>query len=156
MSTLIIDELYPSVVFEQPVTIPRSMSIAHIRAWVYKHGVLVDGDLQLAVYDGATLLDTTTINYVDINNAVSLNYAHGYIRFDFNALQLNVPETSADKEYIFKFSMINHTLDTGNFMGISRQYEHKIYTTYGDVISGEGVNDMIEPCGIEIFEFKGV
>lgn len=153
MSTLLIDELHPGVVFEQPIKIPRNMSIAHIRPWIYKHGIIQDGDFQLQVFDGATLLATSIINYQDFNAAFTENYAHGYIRFDFDALQLNVPDIAIDKEYILKFSMINHTLDLNNFIAIVRQYEQKIYDTYGNVIGGEGISDTIEPAGIELYEY---
>jgi hypothetical protein len=129
--------------------------IAHVRPWIYKHGIIVDGDLQLQIFDGATLLATSTINYVDINNGFTENFAHGYIRFDFDIVQLNVPEVELEKEYIFKYSMVNHTLDPNNFIGIVRQYEEKIYPTYGDVIGNEALNDSIEPSGLEIYEYTG-
>ncbi len=156
MSTLIVDELYDGVMFNQTVKIKRNLMVAHIRPWIYKHGTLQDGDLRVSVYDGATLLKTSTINYVDINAAFTQDYAHGFIRLDFTALQLNVPETSVDKEYIFRFEMINHTSDAANFISIVRQYENKIYPTYGpSVVDNEASNDFIEPCGLEIYEYKG-
>lgn len=156
MSTLIVNELYNGVAFNQNVKFKRNIMISHIRPWIYKHGTLQDGDLRVQVYDGATLLNSATVNYVDINAAFTETYAHGYLRLDFDTLQLNIPETSAEKEYIFRFEMINHITDTANFLGIVRQYEHKIYPTYGDgVVNNEAVNDFIEPCGLEIFEYKG-
>lgn len=157
MSTLLVDELYPGVVFEQPIKITKNIMVAHIRPWIYRRNDLVDGDFQLEVFDDATLLASRTINYVDINAAFTEDYAHGYIRFDFDPLQLNVPETLSEKEYILKFSMINHTLDTNNFIAISRQYEQKIYPTYGaGVIGNEAPNDMVEPGGVEIYNYVGV
>ena len=156
MSTLIVDELNPGVVFSQTIKIKRNTLVRHIRPWIYKQGTLIDGDFKLEVYDGATLLATDTINYTEINSGITGTYAHGFIRFDFDPLQLNVPEINDEKEYILKFSMINSTLDTINFIAISRQYERKIYPTYGDVDgSGEAFNDMIEPCGVEIYEYIG-
>ena len=156
MSTLLVDELYPGVVFSQNIKITRNIMVAHIRPWIYKHGVLQDGDLKLEVYEGATLLKSSTINYADINDSFTKDFGHGYIRFDFDSLKLNIPETLSEKEYTLKFSMINHTLDESNFIGMIRQYERKIYPTYGDIISGEGVNDIIEPLGLEIYEYVGV
>lgn len=156
MSTLIVDELYDGVQFNQTVKLKRNIMVSHIRPWIYKHGTLQDGQFRVQVYDGATFLAEAEIDYVDLNGAFTETYAHGFIRFDFDALQLNIPETSTEKEYIFRFEMINHTTDSSNFIGIVRNYEHKIYTTYGAVDgNGEALNDFIEPGGLEIFEYKG-
>ncbi len=156
MSTLLVDELFDGVTFEQPFKITRNIMIAHVRPWIYKHNTLQDGDFQLQVCDGATVLITVTINYQTINAAFTDNFAHGYMRFNFDALQLNVPETATEKEYILKYSMINHTTDANNFLGIVRQYEEKIYPTYGDgVVGGESPNDYTEPSGLELYEYKG-
>lgn len=157
MSTLLIDELNPGVVFSQPIKIQRNIMVAYIRPWIYKQGTLQNGDIQLQLFDGATLLATSLINYVDFNAAFTETYAHGYLRFDFDLVQLNVPEIETEKEYILKYSMINSTLDVVNFVGVVRQYEHKIYPTYGSgVVGGEASNDSIEPSGLEIYEFVGV
>ena len=157
MSTLLVDEMYPGVSFSQPIKITENIMVSHIRPWIYKHNTLTAGDFQLEVYDGATLLATSTLNYITINAGFIQNYAHGYIRFDFDALQLNVPEDATEKEYILKFSMINHTLDANNFIGMVRQYEQKIYPTYGDgVVDNESPNDYTEPAGIEIYQYLGV
>lgn len=156
MSTLVIDELFPGVVFNQPVKIVRNMSIAHIRPWIYKHGTIQDGSMQLTILDGATTLKVVLIPFTDINTNIPSTFAHGYMRFDLDLLQLNVPETDTEKEYTFRFEMINHTLDTDNFIGIVRQYELKIYPTFGDgVVDGEAPNDMVEPNGLEIYEYIG-
>lgn len=156
MSTLVVDELFPGVIFNQPVKIFRNMSIAHVRPWIYKHGTIQDGSLQLTVLDGATTLKVITISATTINTNIPGTFAHGYMKFDFDLLQLNVPETATEKEYIFRFEMINHSLDANNFMGIVRQYELKIYPTFGDgVIDGEAPNDMVEPNGLEIYEYIG-
>ncbi len=156
MSTLIIDELIPGVVFEQPVTISKNLMVGHVRPWIYKHNTLQDGDFRLRVFDGATLLATSLIGYADINAAVTNNYSHGFMRFDFESLQLNIPETSSSKEYTFKFDMINHTLDSSNFIGMVRRFEEHVYTVYGSIDpNGDAVNDMVEPCGLEIYEYLG-
>lgn len=156
MSTLVVDELFDGIQFNQPVTIDKNLMVGHIRPWIYKHGTLQDGDFRVQVYDGATLLTESTINYQDINAAFTENYAHGFLRFDFDALELNIPETSLSKEFTFRFEMINHTTDSGNFLGIVRRYEHKVYETYGTgVVAGEAPNDFVEPAGLEIFVYKG-
>lgn len=155
MSTLIVDELYDGVTFEQEFKIQRDTNLAHIRPWVYKHGTLQDGDFQCQVLEGATVLATATINYATINAEFTDNYAHGFIRFDFDSLALHVPEGSAEGTYKLQFSMQSHTTDTNNFLGIVRRWEDKTYETYGTGVSGgEAQNDMIEPAGLELFEYK--
>ena len=155
MSTLIVEELYSGIEFNQPVTIDKDINVAHIRPWIYKHGTLVDGDFQVDVLDGATIIASTGFSFTDINAAITNTYAHGFLRFDFSSLILRVPEGSASKEYTFRFSMQNHTTDLNNFLGISRRWEAKVYGTYGDgVVDNEAPNDMVEPAGLEIFEYK--
>lgn len=156
MSTLLIDELYPGVTFSQTIKVTRDMNVGHIRPWIYLQGNLVDGQLQLEVKDGATSLITKTLDYTLINAIKTETYFHGFIRFDFDSLPLRIPSGSEDKEYILEFSMINHTKDTTNFIAITRRWELKTYDTYGDVVSNEALNDMVEPAGLEIYEYKGV
>jgi len=153
MSTLLLDELYPGVTFSQDIKIFKDTNVAHIRPWVYIEGTLVNGEFQIEVKDGATTLVTKTIDYTLINAATTLQYNHGFIRFDFDPLVLRIPEGSTEKEYTFEFSMINHTKDISNYIGIVRRWELKTYDTYGDVVGNEAVNDSIEPAGLEIFEY---
>lgn len=149
MSTLIVDELYPGVVFSQKLIITKSLGIAYIRPWIYKQGTLVDGDFVCTVKDGATIIKTATINYTDINAAITGTYAHGFIRFDMDPLSITLPDETESKEYTIEFEMINHTQDPVNFIGINRSWENKIYET--TVVAP---NDMVEPAGIEIYEIK--
>ena len=155
MSTLLIDELYDGINFDQPITIERDLNIIHVRPWIMKWGTLVDGDFTCEVYDGATLLATSTISYTDINAEFTDDYAHGFIRFDFDSLSLRIPEGSIDKEYTFRFYMDNHTTDASNFISIVRRWEAKVYDTYGTgVIDNEAPNDSVEPAGIELYNYK--
>jgi len=155
MSQLLVDELYDGVNFDQPVKIERNINVIHVRPWIYKQGTLVDGDFTCEVYDGATLLATATINFATINEAFTDDYAHGFMRFDFDSLALNIPEGSLDKEYTFRFYMNNHTTDVANFMSIVRRWEAKVYDTYGaGVVDNEAPNDAVEPAGIEIYNYK--
>lgn len=152
MSTLILDELFPGVQFSQNFRILRDLNVSHIRPWIYRNNDLLDGDLQLEILQGSTVLITKTLSYVDINAAFTEDFAHGFLRFDFDSLSLRVNEGNTEEEYTARFSMINHTLAEDNFLGIVRNWDIKIYDTYGDVVSGQGVNDYIEPAGIEIYE----
>lgn len=154
MSTLLVDELFPGVVFSQKFKITRDVNISAIRPWVYLHGTLQDGDFQCEVKQGVNTLLTTTITAAEINAAKTETYAHGFIAFCFDALSLRITEGNVEEEYTVEFSMINHTLDSGNFLGIVRRWEDKTYPTYGTgVISGEAPNDSVEPAGLEIFEY---
>lgn len=157
MSTLVIDEMYPGVVFSQDFKIFNDAGVKHIRPWIYVEGTLADGDLQMEVLDGATVLKTKTINFADINSAKEDTYVHGYIRFDLGNLVLRIPEGSTEKEYIVRFEMINHTKDTGNYLAMCRQWDTKVYDTYGaGVVNNEPPNDMVEPVGLEIYVLKEI
>ena len=152
-----IDELYPGVVFSQNFKIHKGADIKHIRPWVYVQGTLVDGDLQMQVLDGATVLVTETINYVDINAAKEDTYVHGYLRFDLESLVLRVPEGATEKEYTVRFEMINHTKDTVNYLAICRQWDLKVYDLYGTgAVGNQAVNDSVEPAGLEIYVLKEI
>lgn len=155
MSTLLVDELYPGVVFRQPVRINKSVNIAHIRPWVYKNNDLLDGELEVRVYQGTTLLATSSLAAADINAGFTENYAHGFLKLDFPSLELNVPEQETTQEYIIEYEMINHTLNVNNYIGIVRRWEAKTYPTYGNnVVNNEAPNDAVEPSGLELFEYK--
>lgn len=153
--TLVIDELFDGIVFSQNFQIRKSLSIAHVRPWVYKHGNLVSGDMVCEIWEGPDLLKTITIPYTTINSEIPGTYAHGQIRFDTAPLQLNHDSTQTWTEYTIKFYMDNYTNNPAAFVGLVRRYELKIYDTYGDgVISNEAPNDMVEPLGFELFEYK--
>lgn len=155
MSTLLIDELFTGVVFNQPVTIKKDISVAHIRPWIYKHGTLGAGQFKLTVLQGATELATSLIDFADINTNIPSTYAHGSIRFDFNNLVLNVEENATETDYIFKYEVINYTNNPNGFIGMIRRYEAKTYPTYGTgVVDNEAQNDFVEPSGLEIYEYK--
>lgn len=154
MSTLLVDELFPGINFDQDVKIFRDTNIESIRPWVYIEGTLVDGDFTLEVLDGATSIATSTITHTQINAAKTETYAHGYMRFDFNSLALHIPEGASEKEYTLRFSMQNHTKDLNNYIAIARIWDIRFYDVYGDVTAGEPPNDSVEPAGIEIYEQK--
>jgi hypothetical protein len=157
MSTLLVDELYPGVEIVQQIKVSRSTSVFHIRPWVYKHGSPATGIFTLKVYDGATLLATSEITAADLTTEISGTYAHGFVRFDFENLILNIPEGSFEKEYTLKFSMPGYIKDTANFLGMVRRYEAKTYPTYGvGVVGNEAPNDFVEPFGLEVFEYRMV
>lgn len=153
--TLLVDELYPGVTFVQNFRINKSLSVPHIRPWLYKQGTLVDGELTLEVWQNADLLKTATIDYTTINTEIPATYAHGQVRFDFDPLQLNHDRQSEFTEYTLRIYMANHTRDTNNFVGTIRRYELKIYDTYGnEVVNGEPPNDFVEPLGFEIYRWR--
>lgn len=155
MSKLVVEQLFNGVVFTQPIRVSRNISVAHIRPWIFLNGKLVDGDFQCRVLQGANELVVVTIPFADINAITVEDYAHGFIRFDFDSLILNRNEGEEKTEYIFEFSMINHTSDPNNFLSIVREWDIKSGLVYGDVDgNGDAVNDFIEPAGYEIFEYR--
>jgi len=155
MSTLIIEQLIDSYVFVQPIKVSRDVSIKFIRPWILIHGVIATGQLQCQVKQGSTVLATKTIDYTELNGAASEDYAHGYIRFDFDNLILHRAEGEADTDYVFEFSMINHVTDTSNYVGIVREWETKSAIVYGDVDgNGDALNSTIEPVGYQIYEYR--
>lgn len=152
--TLLVDELYNGITFVQKFRLKKSLSIAHIRPWVYKHGILTSGVLTLNVKEGTRLLATSTIDYTKINSEIVSTYAHGQIRFDFDSLQLNHKTTDQYTEYTLELFM-NGYINSVNFIGAVRRFEDLFYPAYGDIdMSGDSVNDMIEPLGFELFEYK--
>lgn len=150
MSTLLIDELKPGVVFEQTIRIYKSIGVAYIRPWVYKNGTLQDGQFRVQVYEGATLLKTVDVDYTEINTGIPSDYAHGYMTIKVDPLALNVDEDTEYVEYILKFSMVNHTLDNNNYIAICREWDDRKYPLF----AAEPLNDFNEPCGYEIFAYR--
>lgn len=152
--TLVIDELFNGIVFEQNFRIKKSISLAHIRPWIYKHGVLASGNLTCEVMQGSDLLKTIQIPYTTINSEIPATYAHGQIRFDTNSLQLNHNTENQWTEYKLRFYMSGY-INAPSFIGVIRRYELKFMETYGDdVINNEAPNDTVEPLGFELFEYK--
>lgn len=155
MSTLIVDELFTGIKIDQPIKILADLSVAHIRPWIYKHGILPSGQFKLTVLQGAVELATSIIDFTKINEEITGTYAHGSIRFDFENLVLYVQEKNIETEYILRFEVINYTDDGSKFIGMCRRYEAKTYPTYGTGVAGnEAPNDFVEPFGLEIFEYK--
>lgn len=155
MSTLLVDELYNGIIVEQPFKITEEVNLAHVRMWIYRHDDLLTGTLQMQILDGADVLATASWGYTDINAAFDETYAHGFLRFDFDALVLRLPEGGTEKEFLIKVQMVGHTTAPTNFIGLVRAYENKIYDTYGTgVVDNEAQNDFVEPFGFELFEYK--
>lgn len=150
--TLVIDELYPGVVFTQPFRIQKTVSIGHIRPWLYKHGTPI-GSVTLEVYSGATQLASASLPIESVTDAVPGVYGHGRVRFDFDSLTLHHDSTAEYTEFTFKLSVSEHTKDPDNFLGAVRQYEAPVYDYYGDTQEdGTPVNSMISPMGFELFK----
>lgn len=150
MSTLLIDELFEDVIFEQTIRITRSAQVGAIRLWVYKNGTLTSGNLTMQIYDGVTLLKQVEIPYTDLNAAVVLDYAHGYVRFDTDPLTLNVGETESYHEYVLKFSMTGYTNDANKYIAVCREWDGPKYVTF----DGPIINDSEDPAGLEIYAYR--
>lgn len=152
--TLLIDELYNGIVFEQNFRIQKSMQLAHFRPWIYKHGSPSTGEMVLQILQNNEVLKEVRLSFDEINANIIGTYAHGPLRFDTEPLQLNHNRNNEYTDYQIKLFMDNYVTDTNNFYGVIRRYELKIYDTYGGtVVNNEAGNDMIEPMGFELFEY---
>ena len=153
--TLVIDELYDGITFCQNFRIRRSFNVAHFRPWVVKWDTILDGELVLQVWQGSDMLAESVRTATEINAEITATYFHGQLRFDFDSLQLNHCREAEYTDYTLKLFMRNHTTNINNFMAGVRQYERKFYDTYGlQVENNEAPNDMVEPLGFEVFEYK--
>lgn len=153
--TLIIDELYNGITFAQKFRINRTMSLAHFRPWIMKWGTPAAGDLVLQFWQDGSLLKEVRLSATEINANITGTYFHGQLRFDVDPLQLNHDREAPYTEYEVRLFMDGYTTDTDNFYGLIRRYEQKFYETYGDdVVDGEAPNDMVEPLGFELFEWR--
>lgn len=152
--TLLIDELWPGVIFNQPFRIQKSCQIAHVRPWVYKHGTPSVGEMVLQVLDSEhNILREARLGASAINVAAPLPYAHGPLRFDFPALQLNHDRTQEFTEYTIRIFMDGYTADSSNFYGLIRRYEQNYYPLYGDLDSEGGpLKSTIAPLGFELYK----
>lgn len=151
MSTILVDELFPGVVFTQKFKIPRRTNVKHIRSKIYKQGTLVDGVFVCEIKQNGNLLKRAEIDH-SLINTIPDTYAHGFIRFDFENVNLQIDEGQIEQEYQIDFYMDNHTEDLVNFIAISREYENPVYVRYGDVDgNNNAVNSSVESAGVEIY-----
>lgn len=149
MSILVIEQLFDGVVFDQPITIQRDTAIAHIRPWIMKFGTLLTGDLQIEVIQASTTLATKTINFSEIESAISDPYAHGFIRFDFDALNLRIGEGNTEETYTLRLKMINYTNNPTGYIALTRAWDVPIYEN-----TDSPANDMVKAFGIEIYTYE--
>lgn len=153
--TLLIDELYDGVIFENNFRIKKSIQLAHIRPWILKWGVPATGEMVLQILKDDEVLKEVRLTTSEINAALPSTYGHGMLRFDMDPLQLNHDRKLEYTEYTIKLFMDGYITDGSNYYAAIRRYELKIYDTYGDgVISGEPTNDMLDPLGFELYEYK--
>jgi hypothetical protein len=149
MSTLLVDVLEPGKNIEQVIKISRNVNVAAIRPYIYKQGVLLSGTLQLDVLKGVTVLATKTISYTDLNANIDAPYSHGYVKFEFESLPLQVDPDNDTEEYILRLSMSGYTPTTTVFVGACKDWDDSKYPTYGT-----GDSSFEQPYGFEIFEYR--
>jgi hypothetical protein len=142
----------------QKFKVKRSVSIAHIRPWIYLEGTLADGIFQCRVLQNGVELAKSQIPFNEINAVKTLQYAHGYIRFDFPALTLRRNQEDTETEYVIEFRMIGHTTSASNYLAMVREWDQKSSVLYGDGTAddNQASNDKIEPYGYQIFEYRGL
>lgn len=151
--TLVVDELYPGIVFEQKFRIQESIQLAHFRPWFYKHGSPSDGEMVLQVSSEHNILREARISSEDINEQIPGTFAHGQLRFDVSPLKLNHNRKQEWTEFKVAIFMDGYTLDTSNFYGLVRRYEQEFLPVYGE-FQEDGVlfNSMIAPLGFELYK----
>lgn len=150
MSTLIVDELFDGIEIVQDIRLKKSINLGFLRLWIYKEGTLQDGDFTVEIYDGATLLATTVIDYQTINNEFTQNYAHGFLRIDFDPLALSVKDTELNHIYTIKIRMDNHITNTTNYIALCKEWENQKYQIY----NGPALNDMVKPFAHDVYSYQ--
>lgn len=152
--TLLVDELYDTVIIQQKFRTYKNFQLAHIRPWIYKHGNGQSGNLTCRVKIGSTLLKEVTIDSVTLNNAINGTYFHGYVRFDFESLLISHDSTNEYTEYILEYEFVG-TSDINNFYGMCRQFNNLLYPAYGDLdVFDEPKNSSISPFGYELYNLE--
>ena len=149
MSILIVTDLIPNTSVSQKFKIFKTINVAAIRPYIYKNGTILDGNLMLRVLKGATVIATKLINFTEINSEIPETYAHGYIKFEFGQLPLQIDENQTEQEYTLELSMINHTLSAANYISFAKDWDDSKYSVYGTVTTS-----LNQPNGFEIFEYK--
>lgn len=165
MTTLVGSQLYNGKALEQNIRIYKSMYVKVIRLHLYKHNILQDGNLTLAIYDGASLISSKTLTYSELNG-VGGTYWHGNISFEFDdAVFLSINPKEDYKEFTLKVTLNDHTDSESFFLMVCRDYEKYVRNSITefkyDPLYGVGTSDGItvdfsdsNPIGIEIYTLE--
>ena len=108
MTTFYGEILSDSQTLDTSIRIDRSIKVKHVRAHLFRQGLLSDGQVEMSIYEGLNLVKTVDIDYADINSVDSNTYAHGWFRFDFE-VPLNHNYENTYTEYTIKLKIKNMT-----------------------------------------------
>lgn len=149
--SLLVQQPLSSTPVSQRARIARSINVAAIRPWIYVEGS-PDGILRMEILQDDVLLATNDIPCSQIVAAKLDLYVHGWLRFSFESLQLNVPEDQVNTEYEIRLSLVSNT--TG-LIAWNREWDFPKYENYGALNDdGDPVNDMIAPYGYELYVWE--
>jgi hypothetical protein len=120
---------------------PKDKYVKAIRPHLYKHGLLTSGNLIFELYDGATLLKTSTMTYLQLNSFMD-SYSHGHLTWNTDLRLGGRRSGESSHEYTLALTW------TGADGAISwiMDYEGQHIQSYGD---GQG-NDAYMPRDIEV------
>lgn len=162
MTTLVTEHFLNNDPIDQRIKIYRTMHLKAVRLHIYKQGTLPSCTLRLNVFDGTTVVNTTTVSSSQINSSCP-KYWHGYITFEFPmACFLSVKSTEPFKIYTLQFVLEDSVDDFSNSISVCRDYEKYIKNTITDFkyepIFGDETEDGItttyadsHPLGFELY-----
>ena len=136
--------------------ISRTTVITSARVKLLKHGTISDGTLTLEVFDGAISLGSGSITAAEFE-AVGSTYAYGYFNFEFSGpIVINIDNTIANKEIIFRITMAGHTEDSNNYIAMIRDFDDPIVTEHGTRPTSVDpeTDGWFNPFAVEIRETK--
>lgn len=81
MSTFYIESLGDSPISTN-IRLDSNIRIENIRAHIFRDGFLTEGQLEVSLCEGTEVLNTTEIDYTELNNISDKEYIHGWVRFD--------------------------------------------------------------------------
>jgi len=138
VTTLVVEELITTL--EQVQTIEKRMNLERIRLYLLRNDVN-SGQLTLTVKRGATIIDSSTINILDITSST---YFHGMVSFEFiNNLTVNPGDITLE------LSSSGYTYAVNNYIGWISEY---INTTNEPTTTPE--TDFQFPLSCQLWEYS--
>lgn len=143
-------------IIETSIRIEETMLIRGFRLGLYKHNT-PDGTLTLDVYDGATLIKSSSVTMAALDADVG-TYFHGMVLFDLGIGGISVGLTSDTtyKELTLKITLSSHTDDSGNYVGLINQpTAAEFVDSYGDMFQTGQTDEQLayqRPYQVEVFK----
>lgn len=150
MSYLAVDTLESPLFVNMRVT--ETTCIKTVRLKLYKNDVIIDGSIQLSIFNGLDLLAVKSITYEELNPTGK--YAYGYFAFELDeSVVVNKADNVDYIELSFKVEMVNHTPSNDNYMALVRNHERPFVKEYGTRPAPSNPNDdcWLNPYGVELY-----